>query len=50
MLLLEAVECHLGPIDSWPTDIIRYLLCDVPTQLKLKKVIAFFMEITFLVV
>jgi hypothetical protein len=45
MLLLEAVEEHLGPIDSWPTYIIRYMFTDHPTPVKsanLKKVIAFF--------
>jgi hypothetical protein len=45
MLLAEAIENHLGHIDSWPSYILRYLFSDHPSPVRstrLKKVIAFF--------
>ena len=45
MKLLEAMEAYLGPIDGWPSYILRYLFtdCASPVQfIRLWKVIAFF--------
>jgi hypothetical protein len=44
LLLLQAFEEHLGPIDTWPSYILRYLFADHSTSVrptKLKEVIAF---------
>jgi hypothetical protein len=46
MNLLEAVECHLGPINDWPSGMLINLFTNYSTWLnaayKLKEVIAFF--------
>jgi hypothetical protein len=45
MLLIEAIENHLGQIDSWASYILHYLFLDHPPPVrsaKLKKIISFF--------
>jgi hypothetical protein len=42
MSLLESVEYRLGPINSWPSYIIRFLFVDIPTPTIVRKVTAFF--------
>jgi hypothetical protein len=46
MNLVEALECHFGPINDWPSDILEYLFTNYPTMInaayKLKRVVAFF--------
>jgi hypothetical protein len=39
---MERVEQHLGPIDTWPTYIIRLLFIEDPTPANVKKLTAFF--------
>jgi hypothetical protein len=41
MSLVERVE-RLGPIDTWPTYIIRFLFVDIPTPTIVRKLTAFF--------
>jgi len=42
MSLLQAVEDHLGSIDTWPSYIIRYLFVDTPTPQVVEELTAFF--------
>jgi hypothetical protein len=52
MKLLEAIDGHLGQIDIWPSYILRYIFADHPSPVasfRLKKVIAFFLGMMFLV-
>jgi hypothetical protein len=42
MSLFRAVEHHLGPIDKWPSYILRFLFVTYVTQRAVKKVTAFF--------
>jgi hypothetical protein len=42
MSLLQAVEDHLGTIDTWPSYIIRYLFFDTPTPQVVEEVTASF--------
>jgi len=42
MYLLQHVEQHLGPLDTWPTYIIRYLFVDFPSPPIVKGLSAFF--------
>jgi len=39
---LQRVEQHLGPIDTWPSYVIRYLFTGVPSTTAVKKLTAFF--------
>jgi hypothetical protein len=41
MSLLDRVERRLGPINTWPTYIIRFLFIDIPTPIIVKKLTAF---------
>ena len=47
MSLMQAVENRLRSIDDWPSYILKYLFCDLPTPTILKKLIAFSMETMF---
>jgi hypothetical protein len=38
---LDRVEQRLGPINTWPTYIIRFLFVDNPTPIIMKKLTAF---------
>jgi hypothetical protein len=42
MSLLERVEYRLGPINSWPSYIIRLLFVDIPTPTIVRNLTAFF--------
>jgi hypothetical protein len=42
MSLIHAVEHHLGPIDTWPSYILRFLFVHYVTTNAVKKVAAFF--------
>jgi len=42
MSLLQAVEDHLGSIDTWPSYIIQYLFVDTPTPQVVEELTAFF--------
>jgi hypothetical protein len=41
MSLLDRVEQRLGPINTWPTYIIRFLFAENPTRIIVKKLTAF---------
>jgi hypothetical protein len=41
MLLIDLVEKELGPILSWPTDILSYLFVDVPNPRIVEELSAF---------
>ena len=40
--LVQCVEHHLGPLDTWPTHILMYLFNMVPISPRVKRVAAFF--------
>jgi len=40
--LLQAVEDHLGPIDTWPTYFIHYLFVGTPSPPVVEELTAFF--------
>jgi len=42
MSLLQAIEDHLGSIDTWPSYIIQYLFVDTPTPRVVEELTAFF--------
>jgi hypothetical protein len=46
MNLVEALECLLGPIDDWPSEILEFLFTNYSTTInaayKLNRVVAFF--------
>jgi hypothetical protein len=42
MFLLQSVERRLGPIDTWPTYIIKDLFVDVPSSPIVKRLAGFF--------
>jgi len=42
MSLLQAVEDHLGPINTWPSSIINYLFVDTPSPRVVEDLTAFF--------
>jgi hypothetical protein len=42
MSLLERVEKHLEPINTWPTYIIRFLFVDIPTPTIVRNLKGFF--------
>jgi len=42
MSLLQAVEDHLGSIDTWPVSIINYLFVDTPSPAVIEELTAFF--------
>lgn len=42
MFLLEAVEIHLGPLDSWPSYILRYQFVERVVLERVKLLCAFF--------
>ena len=42
MSLLQAVEDHLGSIDTWPVSIINYLFVDTPLPPVVEELTAFF--------
>jgi len=47
MFLLQALESFLGDIEQWPSTILNLLFIDEPTPDIIKRVSAFFMEITY---
>jgi hypothetical protein len=49
MFLLQALQSFLGDIGQWPATILNHLFIDAPTPEIIKKVSAFFMEITSLI-
>jgi len=42
MDLLQRVEQHIGKIDTWPPNIMRYLSINVPKPSNVKNLTAFF--------
>ena len=47
MFLLQAFESFLGDIEQWPSTILNHPFISEPTPEIIKRVSAFFMEITY---
>jgi hypothetical protein len=42
--VLRALEHRLGPVDTWPSYILRFIFLDLPSPTVVKKLTAFFRQ------